>query len=535
MDNLPCSKSGKSIKWSECVGQTIRFEYDEIEGNFRILEYKTDGKNAQVNILYNNNNKWIHTKQLTSGEIGLLIGAKKVVKKTGYKKYEIGDAIKNGINDLIITNYEIRKGYQFICNICGYDCSEYYKNGKYYKSYWMDLHRKKYNFKMCPCCANTIVVPGKNDLATLTPETIKYFPGDSYEEKKKNASRYSPHSNQRTNIICPDCGKLHKNILINNIQKGHFGCECSDGISYPEKFMIDMLNQIGIEYKYQAIFEWCKYYNPYKNKMTFGRYDFYIPCLRLIIEMDGGYGHGNKEDTYEEDVYIDNMKDKLAKQQGIKVIRIDSIISCKEYLSDSIKSKLSTYFKIDNIDFDSCNNYAKSNLRHKVIEEYIRKETYAQNLSGKYGVSVTTVIRWISQDGIEYKPNNRHWLGKHNIKNSKPVIINGKRYDSAHICEENSLNDFGFLIKAESLQNAIRAGRKYKGMEVAYAQNKFFMTKDFDEGINMSYKKCKSNPNCSNCKDCMKDVPYDFCYRDECSEYEFCKGCNYRYNIVEKG
>ena len=51
----------------------------------------------------------------------------------------------------------------------------------------------------------------------------------------------------------------------------------------------------------------------------------------------------------------------------------------------------------------------------------------------------------------------------------------------------------------------------------------------------MSDKKCKSNPNSNNCKICMKDAPYEFCCRDECGEHEFCKGCNYRYNITEKG
>ena len=467
LDDLSRSKSGKTIKWSECVGQVIRFEYDDIEGNFRILEYKTDGKNAQVNVLYNNKTRWIHTKQLITGEIGLLIGAKKIFKKTGYKKYEIGDKIKNDINDLTITNHEIHKGYQFVCNICGYDCSEYYKNGKQYKSYWMNLSSKRYDFKMCPCCANTIVVPGKNDLATLTPETIKYFPGKSYEEKKKIASRYRPYSNQKVDIQCPNCGEIHNNIMINNVQKGHFGCKCSDGISYPEKFMMDMLNQIGIKYDYQVVFDWGKFFNPYQNRIVSCRYDFYIPSLKVIIETDGGYGHGNNIDTYENDIYVDNMKDKIAFEHEIDVVRIDSIISSNEYMKKSIyNSKLNFYLNLNSIDFCHCDKFAKTNIRKKVIEEYKNTGEYAKNLSDKYKISITTILRWFELDGIDYKRNTN--VGKHNLKNSKQVIVNGKKYESVYICEENSLNDFGFIIKAEPLKNAIRAGKNYKGMEVAY-------------------------------------------------------------------
>lgn len=48
-------------------------------------------------------------------------------------------------------------------------------------------------------------------------------------------------------------------------------------------------------------------------------------------------------------------------------------------------------------------------------------------------------------------------------------------------------------------------------------------------------KGCKSNPNCNDCEDCMKGAPYKFCCRDECYEHEFCRGCDYIYDIVEKG
>ena len=44
-------------------------------------------------------------------------------------------------------------------------------------------------------------------------------------------------------------------------------------------------------------------------------------------------------------------------------------------------------------------------------------------------------------------------------------------------------------------------------------------------------KKCKSNPNCNNCSECMKGSPYRFCCKDECGEHEFCRGCTYRDNV----
>lgn len=44
----------------------------------------------------------------------------------------------------------------------------------------------------------------------------------------------------------------------------------------------------------------------------------------------------------------------------------------------------------------------------------------------------------------------------------------------------------------------------------------------------MEKKKCKSNPDCNNCGECMKDAPYRFCCKDECGEHEFCKRCKFR-------
>ena len=41
---------------------------------------------------------------------------------------------------------------------------------------------------------------------------------------------------------------------------------------------------------------------------------------------------------------------------------------------------------------------------------------------------------------------------------------------------------------------------------------------------------CKSNPN-GDCKECMKNAPYQYCCKDECMEHEFCRGCKVHYGV----
>lgn len=84
-----------------------------------------------------------------------------------------------------------------------------------------------------------------------------------------------------------------------------------------EKFATEFLDKVGVEYVYQ-----------YKAESIGRYYDFYIPKLNLLIEVDGSYYHGQglkhdeKNPMQKHNERVDKQKDLWAALNGKKLIRI---------------------------------------------------------------------------------------------------------------------------------------------------------------------------------------------------------------------
>jgi len=206
----------------------------------------------------------------------------------------------------------------------------------------------------CPYCANQKILIGFNDMWTTNPELANNLanPEDGY--------KYFHGSNKKVNFKCPNCGTILKNKSITNVRTHGLSCnKCSDGISYPNKFAFNLLEQLKLNFEYEFSPDWIK---P-------KRYDFYFKVngKEYILEMDGGLGHGNKNNlngkTAEETKNIDNYKDLKAKEYGIEVIRIDCLISDLEYIKNNIlHSKLNNIFDLNNIDWLKCHEFCMNIL-----------------------------------------------------------------------------------------------------------------------------------------------------------------------------
>ena len=249
LNELPKYTTGTykgKINWADSVGKSVGFKYndDENENNSfcGILLIKGyDKETRKLKIEYKGNISEIKACRLQEGNIKKLIGVK--LKTTaGYfaeYKIEIGKTITdNNRNFLILDRKRIkRKGhyykmYNYQCNVCGYN------NG------WMEECDILHHQSGCACCSNNVAVEGINDITTTDPWMISYFQG-GYEEAKQ----YTSGSTKKIYPKCPICGKVKNNkISISQIKKAHsIGCICRDGISYPEKFFINFLEQLGIK------------------------------------------------------------------------------------------------------------------------------------------------------------------------------------------------------------------------------------------------------------------------------------------------
>lgn len=381
--------------------------------------------------------------------------------------YEIGDIIDKKIQiiDRTIDENYIRQ-YKYLCLIDG-------------NIDWTSERVIKNKKTICSVCSNKKVKVGVNDIPTTASWMIPYFQG-GYEEAKQ----YVCQSNKKINPICPDCKKIkNKPMMICTLYRTHsIGCSCGDGKSYPNKFMYSFLSQLGEEFVDEYSPEWIGRY----------LYDFYIPRRKLIIEMDGGIGHGNKKfksnsiDT--EGLKRDQYKDIMANSNGIHVVRIDCKESNKDYIWNNIvNSKLFSNCELKKVDINICHQYALSNRVKYVCEMYEKnKPITPQELSKLLNMKLPTVSKYIRiGDGIfcdyDKEMSKEICIGKlrnYMVDTSKPVYmydVHGSfygKFKSAKYISDISSKKFGIYLNTTNI-SAVCVGKnkQYKGFVFSYDDN----------------------------------------------------------------
>lgn len=298
IDDLP--KRGILTSWKNSIGYKVRFIYDDIEGELEIVAYQSKGQYIWIKYLGKEPFK-ILTSSFSKCQIGELLD-----KYTSEFKVEINTIFKNGNRDIIIIDREYRddknnkklKWYKYKCNICGF-CDD--------RSWMVESNLIGKKEQGCSCCVGRTVVEGINDISTTNPELVKYF------QNPEHSKEFTKSSHEKIYPICPDCGRIKdKKVSIDSIYKTHsIGCSCSDGKSYNEKFMFNVLEQLNIPFETEFTSDWCKY--EYKNKIRQGRYDFLFELnnKKYIVETDGRWHKS------------DNKMNGQTKEESKMIIRIN--------------------------------------------------------------------------------------------------------------------------------------------------------------------------------------------------------------------
>ena len=371
------------INIEKSIGKSIRFVYNNIQGEILIKDYNY--KNKQVKVEYNNEEFSIPRQSLINANLGKLLKA-----KSKEFKFEIGQIFKDDKRDLVIIGREYRQKQRKRC----------VENVKYYKYH---CNKCKYEgWKLegslksgggCACCSGDVCVKGINDIATTDPWMCNYIVN---EEDWYN---YTSGSGANIPMKCPLCGSS-KCYSINELKKRkRLPCNCEDGVSYPEKFIKNIFNQLEVDNIWQVNkkhLKWCKNYY----------YDFYfrLEDEEFIIETHGGQHYKENTDfemTLEQVKENDKYKYELAISNGIKpenYIIIDFRESTLKWGKEHIlNSRLAEIFDLSSINWKECEEYALKNIIKEVCDYLNNNKTSINQLSMLFNLTEGTIRRYLKK------------------------------------------------------------------------------------------------------------------------------------------
>lgn len=261
--------------------------------------------------------------------------------------------------------------------------------------------------------------------------------------------KYALNSHKKIWWKCPYCKHEFKRVIADVSKRGFICPNCGDGISYPNKFVKEVLNQLNLEFEREVQFDWSD------GK----RYDFFIPP-NTIIEVHGEQ-HYKDSWSFEvkcEDVQKNDLhKKEIAMLNGIKdYIEIDARKSSDVWLKKNVVQELGNRYDLNKVDWVSVTNNSTKNILDKCLELW-NKSKSVQEIATELNLSVNCV-----RDKLKFLTDNelcdydrmkvlRDTQKKLSQKNKKQVvcITTGKEF--------KSINDAGeyYGISPKSISNAL--------------------------------------------------------------------------------
>ena len=429
-DALP--HRGMWIDWDKSIGLKTSLIYDDYHGEIEIVNNIPQKHKVVIRIDGYTPNEGI---EVTKHSL-LNCNIDMIMRKGYIFRYNVGDIINNlEILSCFYDEKAKRKSYTYRCMNDGYVGV-------------IQEIRLSQNVG-CPVCSGRKLIIGINDLNTTHPELKDYLcdPEDGY--------KYTQGSQSIIDWKCPQCGKTIGRFRVSYATSKGLSCKyCSDGKSYPNKFMANLLHALDVDFQSEFSPEWAN------GKF----YDFYIKSHNLIIEMDGSFHY--RMGGYYTDVDIcetDRYKDNLAKEHGIEVIRIncDYIYMKDRYriVKENTITALKRYFDLSVIDFDKINVLSLQSYIVKAIEMY-NDGFEINDIANTLTLNPHTVKEYLNQ-GTKLNLCNYH--KKIEILPVMCVETN-QCFLNRSVCARFSESVFGFRIPQGSTGGDFVRGKKYNGL-----------------------------------------------------------------------
>lgn len=392
-----------------------------------------------------------------------------------------------------INNKYSERGKSHIKSLCG--CNSVYdtltlhcdKHNYTWQAQFKSNLYKKYSCHMCAKEGIHNDLKNKYNLWDINYDVAKLL------ENPNDAYGLSNTSKEKRWFICPNCGnRLYKRVVV--VTQFGLACNvCSDGFSYPNKLMYNVLTELKINFISEFSPSW----------ISPRRYDFCIKKCKLIIEMDGELGHGKRvrndsKITLEESLEIDKQKDKMATNHGYKVIRINCDKSELNYIRENIaRSELRNYLNFDNINWYKCDLNSHKSILISVCDFYNKNPYYSYKmLSERFNINKDTIKKYLK---IGYKQN---LCPKYSRSCGKPIICveSGIIFPTSTKCAEYYNLDSSQIIKCCKNINSSSFGLHFMYLD-DYDQK--YDRKIIDDTIQPSYISNKRKVN-------MYDKQYNY-------------------------
>lgn len=249
--------------------------------------------------------------------------------------------------------------------------------------------------KRCSICASKVggekhrksLLNEDNVFANTYPEYVNYL------VDKNMGYKYSYGSHQNVKWKCFDCNSTYSKSFHEVSARGISCPFCSKWKSYPNNFMSSILQQLDIDFIPEYCPDWIK---PKK-------FDFYfsIDNQEYIVEMDGAFHFIERQKsnlTLDEVLNIDNYKQNLAIEHGIKVIRIDcnyyGLSQRKNYITKNIQnSELNSILNLSCVNYEEADIFATKPSYKKICEMWDSGIHDLKEIASNFKVDYTTVLR----------------------------------------------------------------------------------------------------------------------------------------------
>lgn len=327
------------------------------------------------------------------------------------------------------------------------------------KEFIIPRANRLYKYRCCPDCR----IEG-NFTNYGTKQTIHECNRYMFDMllNKEDGFKYCQTSAYNLEWVCPFCGNIIKARCSNVYYRGLSCKYCGDGISYPNKFVGNLLLQLGVDFIPEKTFGWSKF-----EDRKYYRYDFYVESKNMIIEVMGEQHYPENHSSfgdYDSIHIIDVCKEKLAFKNNISFyLKIDARESELKFMKHSCISELSGFYNLDKINWKEIEKMSRSSLLIDCKNEFNNEKSFTtQDIADKFGIDRETVVKYLKRATILGLCNYTKEVGLKRGKR-KSAANNSKRVPVCKISKSGDIiKKYKSIKEAESENNCYNICRCLK-------------------------------------------------------------------------